>query len=485
MFSALSLDTQSDTPLYRQLYAEIRAAVLGGRLAPGARLPSSRALAAELGLARSTVVSAFEQLLAEGYLEGRVGAGTFVARALPDDLLGAGPTRPAGARAETSTRRLSTRGEQLAATPASASAASSAGPRAFQVGLPDTASFPHALWARLAARHYAAPAPALLSYGDPAGHRPLRAAIAAYLAAARGVRCTPEQVIIVSGSQQGLSLAAQLLLDPGDDAWIEEPGYMGARGALLAAGARVVAVPVDAEGLDVAAGARLAPAARLAYITPSHQFPLGVTMSLGRRLALLAWAGAAGAWLIEDDYDSEYRYAGRPLAALQGLDTAGRVIYIGTFSKVLYPGLRLGYLVAPPDLAPAFAAARALADRHSPGVEQAILADFIAEGHFARHLRRTRARYALRQEALLDAARPLAGRLDLAPAEAGMHLVGWLAPGDDDRATAHRAAELGVVTAPLSAYRLGPPGRPGLMLGYTSVAEAALREGVRRLERAL
>ncbi|MBX0326142.1 PLP-dependent aminotransferase family protein, partial [Oscillochloris sp. ZM17-4] len=419
MFSPLTLSPQSDLPLYRQLYDEIRAAVLDGRLAPGARLPSSRELAAGMGLARSTVVSAFEQLLAEGYLEGRVGAGTFVATSLPEDLLGHGgpPARPPAAHERPAPRRLSARGAALAATPVSASSGDRVRPRAFQVGLPDIDGFPHATWARLAARRYGSPPPELMAYGDPAGYLPLREAIASHLAAARGVRCDPGQVVVVSGSQQGLDLAARVLLDPGDEAWIEDPGYMGARGALLAAGARLAPVPVDAEGLDVAAGARLAPQSRLAYITPSHQFPLGVTMSLPRRLALLAWARAAGAWVIEDDYDSEYRYAGRPLAALQGLDGDGRVIYLGTFSKVLFPALRLGYMVVPPDLVPAFVAARALADRHSPGIEQAIVADFLAEGHFARHLRRTRARYAARQAALVEAARPLAGRLDVAPAE--------------------------------------------------------------------
>jgi GntR family transcriptional regulator/MocR family aminotransferase len=484
-FAALHLDLAAAEPLYQQLYAEIRGAILAGRIAPGTRLPSSRALAASLEVARATVVSAFEQLTAEGYLEGRAGSGTFVARDLPDDLLHAGAPAVALRRAGPSAPGLSRRGRALAATSVSASPPDRGQPRPFQYGAPDHAGLPLELWSRLAARHYRSPSPELLAYGDPAGYRPLREAIAAYLAAARGVRCSGEQVIVVSGSQQGLDLAARLLLDPGDQAWMEDPGYLGARGALQAAGAELVPVPIDAEGLDVGAGARLAPRARLAYVTPSHQFPAGATMSLSRRLALLAWARAADAWVLEDDYDSEYRYAGRPLAALQGLDDAGRVIYIGTFSKVLFPSLRLGYLVAPPAVAEAFAAARALADRHPPGVLQAILADFIAEGHFVRHIRRTRERYAERQAALVAALQPLGDRLETAPAAAGMHLVGLLPPGADDQAVSEAAGRYGVYASPLSAYAIRPLPRGGLILGYSAFTPPQLREAAARLGPAL
>lgn len=484
-FAALHLDHGRPEHLYQQLYAEIRAAILGGRLAPGARLPSSRELARELGVARATVVGAFEQLLAEGYLEGRAGSGTFVACDLPDDLLIARPPAGAAPAGPPAPLALSRRGAALAATRVSASPGDRGAPRPFEAGVPDLGGLPLATWSRLAARRYASPPPELLAYGDPAGYGRLREAVAAYLAAARGVRCAAAQVIVVAGSQQGLDLAARLLLDPGEQAWVEDPGYVGARGALGAAGAALVPVPVDAEGLDVAAGARLAPGARLAYVTPSHQFPLGVTMSLPRRLALLAWARDAGAWVLEDDYDSEYRYAGRPLAALQGLDGGGRVIYIGTFSKVLFPALRLGYIVVPPALAGAFAAARALADRSPPGVEQAILADFIEEGHFARHIRRTRARYAERREALVEAARPLAGRLDVAPATAGMHTVGWLPPGADDRAASRAAAARGISAMPLSAYAARPLARGGLILGYSAFTPEQIRSAVGQLHQAL
>ena len=388
----LSINPRSRVPLHRQLYEEIRTAVLCGRLSSGARLPSTRALAADLAVSRNTVAGAFDQLLAEGYIEGRLGADTFVVQALPDELLRVPHGVPAPTRDPAPAPVLSRRGQMLAAT------AVSPAPRdgsacAFRPGIPVLDAFPRDLWARPSARLYRHSASGLLSYGDPTGYPPLRRAIAEYLRAARGIDCFPEQVIVTSGSQQALDLAARVLLDPGDTAWVEDPGYGGARGALTAAGVRCAPVPVDAEGLSVTQGEALAPQARMAYVSPSHQYPLGVTMSLPRRMALLSWARRRGAWIAEDDYDSEFRYAGRPLAALQGLDPAGRVIYIGTFSKVLFPALRLGYLVAPAGVVDAFAAARALTDRHPPGPSQAVVAEFLSAGHFARHIRRMRTLY--------------------------------------------------------------------------------------------
>jgi len=320
-----------------------------------------------------------------------------------------------------------------------------------------------------------------LDYLDPAGYRPLREAIAAYLGMARGVHCTAEQVIVVSGSQQGIGLSAQVLLDPGDAVWVEEPGYFGAKGALLGAGARLVPVPVDPEGMDLVAGKARCPTARLACVTPSHQFPLGMTMSLPRRLALLAWARETGAWILEDDYDSEYRYVGKPLTALQGLDRAGRVIYVGTFSKVLFPALRLGYVVVPRDLVEAFLATRLFLDMHPPWLEQVVLAEFMAAGHFARHIRRMRTLYAERQAALVEAARQLSGALDVRPAGAGMHLLGWLPAGSDDQAIAQLAARHQVSTRPLSRFFLEPLAQRALLLGYAAVPIPAIQEGVRRL----
>jgi GntR family transcriptional regulator/MocR family aminotransferase len=341
-------------------------------------------------------------------------------------------------------------------------------------------------WGQLTARHWGRVSRHLLDYGDPLGFMPLREAIATYLREARAVRCEAGQVMVVSGSQHGLDLATRLLLDPGERAWIEDPGYLGARGALVAAGARVVPVPVDGDGLVVARGMRVAPDARLAYVTPSHQYPLGVTMSLARRLALLQWARTRRAWIVEDDYDSEYRYTGRPLASLQGLDRHGRVIYVGTFSKVLFPALRLGYVVVPPALVDAFAAARGLVDRHPPSVTQAVLAEFIAEGSFARHVRRTRVRYAEQQAALVDAAaRKLGGVLEVSPAEAGMHLVGWLPAGADDRGASAAALAAGLEAPPLSSFRLRPARSGGLLLGYAAWPPAELRAAAGMLEAAL
>jgi GntR family transcriptional regulator/MocR family aminotransferase len=314
----------------------------------------------------------------------------------------------------------------------------------------------------------------------------LREAIAAYLSTGRGVRCTAEQVIVVAGSQQGLDLAARVLLDQDDPVWIEDPCYPGAYGGLLGAGASIVPVPLDGEGLDVAAGMSRCPQARLVFVTPSHQFPLGVTMSLKRRLELLEWAYRVNAWILEDDYDSEYRYTGRPLAALQGLDRENRVIYLGTFSKIMFPALRLAYLVVPSDLVEAFYAARLFTTMLPPLLEQAALAEFIAGGHFARHIRRMRALYAERQAALVEAARrELAGLLDVQPAEAGMHLVGWLPDDVNDRIASQRATEYSVDAFPLSTCCLEATRRGALLLGYTAVNDQEIKRGVSRLARAL
>jgi GntR family transcriptional regulator/MocR family aminotransferase len=481
----LPLDPAAAAPLFRQLYEGVRRGILDGTLAPGVRLPATRRLAGELGVSRNTVLNAYEQLLAEGYLEGKAGSGTYVPRTLPEALLqvrpSAAPARPTPAPR----RALSRRGELLAGT-ASIVSRSSGVPRPFRPGTPALDAFPFATWMHLVARHHRRPPRDLLCYSHPAGYAPLRRAIAAHLGPARAVHCDPEQVLVLTGSQQGLDLVARLLLDPGDRAWFEDPGYPSGRAALAGAGVLPVPVPVDGDGLDVAAGRVRCPNARLVYVTPSHQYPLGVTMSLSRRLALLEWARQANAWVIEDDYDSEFRYAGRPLAALQGLDRDGRVIYLGTFSKTLFPALRLGYLVVPPDLVDAFVAARAVTDRQTPTLTQAVVADFLTEGHFLRHVRRMRTLYRERQETLLRAARrELSGQLELCPCETGLHLMGWLGEDEDDKQASQAAARAGVEVPPLSHYCVERRGRGGLLLGYAGSEPRQIREAVRRLGSAL
>jgi GntR family transcriptional regulator/MocR family aminotransferase len=485
LFTSLPLGQRSSAPLHRQLYDGIRSAILRGLLSPGTQLPASRALAADLDVSRNTVMAAFDQLLAEGYIEGRHGSGTYVSRSLPEQLLHAGPPGKETRRSSAAAPRLSERGQALASTPPVFPRPHQT-PHAFEIGLPALDEFPVGTWSRLVVRRCRAGLRGLLGHDESPGLRPLREAIAAYVGTARAVPCRAEQVILVSGSKRAIDLAARVLLDPGDTAWTEDPCYPAARGALLGAGARVVPLPVDGEGLDVAAGLARCADARLAYVTPSHQYPTGVTMSLRRRLALLEWASSRSAWVLEDDYDSEYRYAGRPLASLQGLDTQGRVLYLGSFSKVLFPALRLGYLVVPPDLVSAFGAAHALLAGPPPALEQAVLADFMAEGHFVRHVRRMRALYAERQGVLMRALRrELNGLLDVPTFESGMHLVAWLPEGVDDRTASAHAAATGVTARPLSAFAAAPVRRGGLLLGYTALRPGQIRDGVRRLAVAL
>lgn len=483
----LDIDPERSEPLYRQIYTGLREAILTGRVEPGTRIPSTRTLAQEMGLARNTVTQAFQQLVAEGFLESRVGSGTRVTEGVGADLLGERSEVREDRTSPRGPRRMSERGARIGRilTPTPASLSTRYTP-AFQPGLPALDRFPMKTWARLAGRRWRKARPSDLNYSDGRGHPRLREAIAGYVGAARGVNCKPDQVLVVSGSQAALDLVARVLTDPGDAAWVEEPGYPGARSALAAAGARLVPVPVDEEGLDVAAGRRLAREARVVCVSPSHQFPLGVTMTLARRLELLRWSVRAGAWVVEDDYDSEYRYAGRPLMALQGLDQDRRVIYIGTFSKTLFPSLRLGYIVLPPDLVDTFLAARSLVDQQTPTVNELVLADFIDEGHFARHVRRMCSIYEERRDALIDAVdSELAGGLDLVPADTGLHLVGWLPDRCEDIAVFRAAGERGVRVLPLSILYDRPPERAGLALGYGAVPPESSPEAVRRLARAV
>jgi GntR family transcriptional regulator/MocR family aminotransferase len=478
--AALELDRASPEPLFRQLYAGIRGAILRGLLAPGSQLPPTRDFCGMLGVSRQTVLNAYDQLMAEGYLDGAIGRGTFVSQKLPQ------PQRPAAKDARILTP-LPARGRAFAAAMAGVRFHEGA-PRAFRTSMPGLDLFPFDVWRRLEAKHWRHSI-GQLGYGDPAGYRPLREMLCAYLRAARGVQCTPDQVIVTAGSQQALFMLAMLLLEPGDGVWVESPGYQGASAPMMAAGARLCTVPVTAEGMDVAYAMRHYPEARMVFATPSHQLPMGVTMSLQRRLELLAWARANKAWVIEDDYDSEYRYTGPPLASLQSLDQAGCVIYTGTLSKVLFPGLRLGYIIAPPALVGPLVSARAVIDRHAPAVAQMALADFIGAGHFTRHIKRTREAYAERRAALL---RELDGRLgeflQVGPADSGLDLCCLLRRPCDDAALAAAALAGGIELRPLSYYRHPQAVKacavpPGLLLGFSAIRPADIARGAAQLGR--
>jgi GntR family transcriptional regulator/MocR family aminotransferase len=477
------IDARAREPLQAQIYASIRRAILAGLVAPGTRLPSSRSLAADLGISRTTTVLALDQLTAEGYLTTRRGSGTFVTRELPDDRL----RTPAIHRAVASRHPpLSRRGAALAATPRTALKIEGP-PRAFRLGTPALEWFPIQLWTRLANRRLKLLTLPQLDYGHGGGLPALREAIAEHVRRARGTACVADQVVVVSGAQHGLELICRVLLDPGDVAWIEEPGYPGARAALVAAGADIKCIPVDAQGLRVEAGARRQGTPRLVYVTPSHQFPLGVPMTLARRLALLTWARDAGAWIIEDDYDSEFRYGTRPIPCLHGLNDDGRVIYVGSFSKTLFPALRLGFLIIPLDLHDAVIAARRAGDIHPSVPDQAILAEFMAEGHFERHLRRMRSEYQSRLEALATAAaRHCRGALEIRPVFTGLHAVGDLADVDD-ALVFDEAMARGVEAMPLSRYyfdRRGPAAR-GLVLGFAAIRPELFDAGMRELAAAI
>lgn len=469
--------------LYLQVYRALRQAVLGGEWKPGSRLPPTRHLARDLGVSRNVVLQAYDQLYAEGYIEGRVGAGTFVASTLPDDLLQTPRSDPDSAPQERVEHRLSEWGQR-----ALRSGAPTQSPRLpdppfrwdFQYGevAPDEQCMK--IWRRLLAK---CSENLYLNYSPAEGWPELRTQLAEYVRRSRGVVCRPEQVVVVNGSQQGLGLATRLLVEPGDAVVIEEPHYQGARQIFLSAGARLVPGPVDDEGLDLSA-TEGAEGARLAYITPSHQFPTGAVMSLARRRRWLDWAHDQDAYLLEDDYDSEYRYGSRPVESVQGLDRRGRTIYVGTLSKVLFPSLRLGFLVVPEALVEPFVAAKWLTDRQSPTLEQAVLAEFIAEGHFDRHLRRMRALNSERREALLDALHQhLGDEIEIQGTNAGVHLLVWWRnlPVERLAELTDEAARRGVGIYSVEPYFLKPPRRAGIVLGYSSLSVEDIHRGVAEL----
>lgn len=462
----LGIDRASPVPVLRQVYLEIRRAILAGAIPPGARLPPTRSLAARLGVARNTVVAAYEQLIAEGFVEGRVGAGTQVSRDLPEAV--EAPSAPP------------------LPVPPPRPLVGPFGTEPFTTGRVGWDARTQKVWRGLTLRRLQAPDPAMLGYGDPRGSKPLREAIATYLRAARAVRCEPEQVVVTAGAQQAIDLVLRVVVTPGDPVWVEDPCYPALHDALAAAGAAIIPVPVDAQGMEVAAGIAAAPEARLAYVTPSSQYPLGVVLSMARRLELLAWARRAGAWVLEDDYDSEFRYAGRPLAALQGIDEGGRVIYVGSFSKVLFPGLRLGYAVVPPALLDDVLAARLRTDWHPPALAEGVVTDFLAEGHFAQHLRRMRMRYRSARDALAEAlAEHLPDMLTVQPPEQGLKLLARLRPGLSDIALAELATRRGVATRAVSPMFHSAPPLSALMLGFSGYEPGALRWAVRELAAAI
>jgi GntR family transcriptional regulator / MocR family aminotransferase len=479
----IAVDRKAAKPLQRQIYDAYRSAIVEGSLRSGQRIPSTRILATELGVSRFPVLNAYAQLLAEGYFESRVGAGTVVSNSLPDQFTATVPTAHARGAIRSGPRTVADRSlsfPRLEHSPWLGKLG------AFGVGQVAFDQFPLHVWSQLVARRCRNTNARSFHYGEQMGLLALRETIATYLRTARSLRCEADQIMIVSGSQHALELAARVLLNPGDRVWMEDPGYRLARIVFVLTGCHLVPVPVDEEGLDVTAAVKRYRKARAAFVTPSHQFPLGATMSASRRLQLLDWAQSSGAWIIEDDYDSEYRYEILPIASLQGLDANARVIYIGTFSKVLFPSLRLGYLVIPPDLVDRFIAMRSAMDLGPPTFYQEVLADFIRDGHFARHIRRMRVLYHERRSALVTSLnRDLGPAAEVLGSAAGMHLTVTIRNGDGDVEIAQRAAQQNLWIWPLSVSYLGKPSRQGFILGFGNAAVEEIPRAVRKLRHLL
>jgi GntR family transcriptional regulator/MocR family aminotransferase len=475
----LVVDRKAESPLHKQIYDGFRAAILRRDLRPGQRIPSSRELATELHVSRFPVLNAYAQLLAEGYFESFVGAGTFVSGSLPEQRMSVTLPGTASVQTPSGPRPVARRSFLY---PEFHGHAAVNGWGAFGVHQPALDQFPFQTWSSLVTRHTRNPHANAIHHVDPLGTRRFREAIADYLRTARGVKCDISQIMIVSGSQQALDITARVLFDPGDPVWIEEPGYRLQRSVLTAAGCRIIPIPVDDEGMDVAAGIRTRRKARAAFVTPSHQYPLGSTMSASRRLQLLNWAQQSGAWIIEDDYDSEYRYESLPIASLHGLDVNQRVIYIGTFSKVLFASLRLGYIVIPPDLVERFVAVRHVLDIFPPYLYQEVLSDFINEGHFTRHIRKMRQVYSEKRTTLVESLQQEFGEeVEIHGAEAGMHLTVTLREGLCDTEIAVLAARERLWLWPLSPSYIGDKPRHGFILGFGSAPRDLIPKSVRHL----
>lgn len=480
----ISLDRTSVIPLYQQLAEKLRRAVLQKRLKPNQKLPPSRVLAKSLGISRATVTQSYEQLLSEGYFEAHCGSGTFVCSQLPDEYLQ--PETIDRGRSEPSELTMLSRfGTDLLAVN-QLEVPEPQDEISFRFGSPATEQFPIELWRRLLSRH-CNNSSALLNYSpDAAGYIPLRTAIADYLGRSRAVQCSAEQVIIVNGSQQALDLIARLTIDSGDWVAVEDPGYLGARHCFKGQGAKLQAVVVDSEGLDVEALSQYRQPFKLLYVTPSHQFPTGVTLSLSRRLTLLQWAQQTGTLILEDDYDSEYRYGDRPIPALQGLDQNNSVIYVGTFSKILFPSLRIGYLVVPTAWISVVSRAKWLCDRQSPILEQYALTDCITEGHFERHIRRTRHLYDQRRQVLVNALKHYLGsRVTILGENAGIHLMAKIETALPDEIVIQNAAIMGIGLISAQGYYLAAPKTGEFIFGYAQLDKIQIEQGVQKLSQVL
>jgi len=481
----LTLDSQAEMPLHRQLYEELRRAILSGRLSPRQKVPSTRSLAQSLGISRTTVTQSYEQLLSEGYLETRQGSGTFVCAQLPEDLLHSAPveTSPQAIQSPVSP---SSYGQRLAQIPFSLQIEPQ-GTISFRYGRPALQYFPMAIWRKLLLRHCRMDLSWLDYATDVQGYYPLREAIAHYISRARAIQCQPEHILITNGTQQALDLILRVLLEPGEAIALEDPGYLSARRIFLSHNARLIPIPVDTSGLTVGHLASIeVPAIRLVYVTPSHQFPTGATLSLARRLELLNWANRTGALILEDDYDSEYRYGDRPIPALQGLDPGQSVIYIGTFSKVLFPSLRIGYLVLPPPLVPLMTQAKWLSDRQLPLLDQRVLADFIGEGHLESHIRRMRSHYNERRQTLVQALQTHFGdRVYIFGEKAGIHVMVHLALPLTEAEILEKAAQAGVGLMSAGPHHLQAKSHNTFVLGYSELDDAAIQKGIAHLADAL
>jgi len=481
------LELDGDGPLHQQVYRALRAEILAARLAPGSRLPSTRVLATSLGLSRNTVLLAYDQLFGEGYARSRAGAKPVVTSGLATNGVIEKSGLPSSRKPGAATPSLSSAGQRMLAISRERllrwDLPTARLPYDFRIG-PAFGAFPHAMWCRLLGRRARRATMRDLDYGPRQGREELRAAIADRLLRHRGIVTSPARIVIVNGTQQALDLICRVLLDRGHRVLIEEPHYLGARSAFVAAGARLIAAPVDEQGMRVPPARGYAQAPRIAYVTPSHQYPTGVVMPLARRLELLDWATRCNAFIVEDDYDSEYRYEGRPIQALAGLDRASRVIYVGTFSKLMFPALRLGYLALPESLVEPIAAAKAITDTGTGTILQLALADFIEQGPFERHMHRTTKRNRILRVALLDAiAQHFGDRAEISGANSGLHVLAWIRGrnGRPIRSLTKKARQVGVGIYPVAPYYLTAPQRTGVLLGYGSLGESEIREGISRL----